>query len=479
MQKLDWLVVQDIFLTETAEVWRAPGSASRPAVKPQDVKTEVFFLPSAPAAEKDGTLTNTMRLIQWHEKAVDPPGSVRSDADHIDALVRRVKKLYADSRAPRDQGILAMTWDYGDGHPDILQVLVEINGVALEELKDKDGKVLYKKGEPLKTFADLRDDGTTTSGCWIYTGVTVAGPDGKIVNRSAGRKKADEKDYLAHGWGWAWPANRRVIYNRASADAAGKPWSEKKKLLWWDPEAPSNVPDKKGRWVGLDVPDFGPFLAPNAPPNKEGPLKGVGGSDAFIMRADGKGAFFGPLVDGPFPEHYEPVESPVRNLLSQQQVNPTAKIWKVGDGKNELAAVGSPEYPYVITTYRLTEHHLSGVMSRYLPMLAELHYSHFAEISHELAKELSLQNGDMITVLTPRGKINVRAMVTNRFKPFLVDGRKVHQIGVPWHWGYNGIDSLPGSKGDITNDLSATVGDPNVFIQETKAFLCNVKKGVV
>ena len=164
----------------------------------------------------------------------------------------------------------------------------------------------------------------------------------------------------------------------------------------------------------------------------------------------------------------------MKNLLSKTQNNPVAKIWKVPDQKNELAPVGSPDYPYVITTYRLTEHHLSGVMSRYLPYLAELFESHFAEISHELAGELGIQNGEKITVSSPRGKIHVKAMVTNRFKPFIIDGKTIHQIGVPWHWGYNGI-----SKGDITNDLSATVGDPNVYIQETKAFVCNVKKGVV
>jgi formate dehydrogenase major subunit len=469
MRRLDWLVVQDIFLTETAEVWKAPGSSSRPAANPKDVKTEVFFLPAAPAAEKDGSLTNTMRLIQWHEKAVDPPGQVRSDAEHLYQLGKRVKKLYAGSKKPRDKGIQALTWDYGDKHPDMLKVLVEMNGYAVEEQKDKDGKVVYKKGQPLATFVHLKDDGTTAAGIWIYTGATVWDAGGKVVNRAAARKKADEKDYLAHGWGWAWPANRRIIYNRASADLKGKPWSEKKKLLWWDPEAPGAEADKKGKWVGLDVPDFNPFLAPDA----------KGGDSPYIMRADGKGALFGPLLDGPFPEHYEPIESVQKNLLSKQQNNPVAKIWKVADGKNQLAPMGSPDYPYVITTYRLTEHHLSGVMSRYLPMLAELHYSHFTEISHELAKELGIANGDMVTVSTPRGKIHVRAMVTNRFKPFVVDGKKVHQIGVPWHWGYNGIAELPGSKGDITNDLSATVGDPNVFIQETKAFVCNVKKGVV
>jgi formate dehydrogenase major subunit len=460
MQRLDWLVVKDIFVTETAEVWKAPGT------NPKDVKTEVFFLPAAPAAEKDGSLTNTMRLIQWHEKAVNPPGDATSDAEFVCSLARRLQKMYAGSKKERDRGFLAANFKYGDNprEPDMLEVLKEINGYAVEEIKDKDGKVVYKKGQPLNTFAHLTDDGKTVSGCWIYTGVVVEGPDGKLVNRANSRKPATADDYLGHTWGFAWPANRRILYNRAAADPRGRPWSERKKLIWWDPNAPGNEPGKKGKWVGLDVPDFNPFLAPTD----------KNGDKPFIMRADLVGAFFGPLNDGPFPEHYEPIESPVRNLLSKQQNNPVAKIWKVPDQRNELAPVGSPEYPYVITTYRLTEHHLSGVMSRYLPFLAEMFESHFAEISHELAEELGIQNGDKVTVLTPRGKIHVKAMVTHRLKPFVIDGKKVHQIGVPWHWGYNGI-----ARGDITNDLSATVGDPNVYIQETKAFVCNVKKGVV
>jgi len=465
MAKLDWLLVVDIFLTETAEFWKAPG------VNGKDIKTEVFFLPAAPAAEKDGSLTNTMRLIQWHERAVKPPGDVRSDADFFCGLAHRLQKLYAGSNKDRDKGFLAANFTYGakPDEPEMVEVLKEINGVATEDITDKDGKVVYKKGQPINTFAHLTDDGKTTSGCWIYTGVTVEGPDGKLVNKSAGRKPADDKDYLAHGWGFSWPANRRILYNRAAADLHGKPWSEKKKLIWWDPEAPGQKPEDKGKWVGLDVPDFNAFLAPDA----------KNGDKPFIMRADLVGAFFGPLNDGPFPEHYEPVESPTKNLLSKQQINPVAKIWKVPDQKNELAPVGSPDYPYVITTYRLTEHHLSGVMSRYLPMLAELHHSHFAEISHELAKELKIENGEKITVLSPRGKVHVTAMVTHRIKPFTINGQTVHQIGVPWHWGWKGVEALPGSKGDITNDLSATVGDPNVYIQETKAFVCNVKKGVV
>ena len=465
MQRLDWLVVKDIFLTETAEVWKAPGT------NPKDVKTEVFFLPAAPAAEKDGSLTNTMRLIQWHEKAAATPGAVTSDAEFICSLGRRLQKLYAGSTRERDRGFLAVSFEYGDDpkEPRMELVLKEINGYAATEIKDKDGKVVYTKGQALNTFVHMADDGTTAGGCWIYTGVVNETPEGKLVNKAAGRKPADAKDYLGHGWGFAWPANRRIIYNRASADLKGKPWSERKKLIWWDPEAAGATPDKKGKWVGLDVPDFNAFLAPDA----------KNGDKPFIMRADLVGAFFGPLVDGPFPEHYEPIESPVKNLLSKRQNNPVAKIWKVPDQRNELAPVGSPDYPYVITTYRLTEHHLSGVMSRYLPMLAELHYAHFAEISHELARELGVANGDMVTVASPRGKIHVKAMVTNRLKPFTIDGKTVHQIGVPWHWGYNGVPGLPGSKGDITNDLSATVGDPTVFIQETKAFVCNVKKGVV
>jgi formate dehydrogenase major subunit len=465
MHKLDWMVVADIFLTETAEVWKAPG------VNPKDVKTEVFFLPMAPAAEKDGTLTNTMRLIQWHEAAVKPPGDCTSDAALIVRLAHRLQKLYAGSTKSRDQGFKAANFTFGKDpeEPDMLLVLKEINGFATQEIKDKAGKVTYVKGQAVSTFAHLTDDGATAAGCWIYTGVVNETPDGKITNKAAGRKPADDKDYLGHGWGFAWPANRRLIYNRASADLNGKPWSEKKKLIWWDPEAPGQKPEDKGKWVGLDVPDFNAFLAPSA----------KNGDKPFIMRTDLVGGFFGPLIDGPFPEHYEPIESPVKNLLSKQQNNPLAKIWKVPNQKNEIAPMGSPDYPYVITTYRLTEHHLSGVMSRYLPLLAELHFAHFAEISHELAKVIGIDNGDMVTVSSPRGKIHVKAMVTNRLKPFIIDGKTIHQIGVPWHWGYNGIEGLPGSKGDITNDLSATVGDPTVFIQETKAFTCNVKKGVV
>src|SRR5258706_10548422 len=227
MAKLDWLVVKDIFVTETAEFWKAPGAVAK------DIKTEVFFLPAAPAAEKDGSLTNTKRLIQWPERAVKPPGDVTSDAEFFVSLAKRLQKMYAGSKKDRDQGFLAANFTYGakPDEPEMVEVLKEINGVATEDITDKDGKVVYKKGQAIATFGHLTDDGKTTPGCWIYTGVSVEGPAGRLINKANGRKPADEKDPLGHGWAFAWPANRRILYNRAAADLAGKPWSERKKLV--------------------------------------------------------------------------------------------------------------------------------------------------------------------------------------------------------------------------------------------------------
>ncbi|HEY7366707.1 MAG TPA: formate dehydrogenase-N subunit alpha [Methylomirabilota bacterium] len=459
LRSLDWMVVVDLFETDTAAVWKEPG------VDPKSSKVEVFFIPGAPAAEKDGSITNTMRLAQWHVKAVDPPGDARSDAAFIVDVGNRVKELYKDSKAKRDRQIIDLVWDYqpqgAKKEPKMELVLKEINGYALEEIKDpKDGKVLYKAGEHLKTFAHLRDDGLTACGNWIYGGIYPE--EGK--NLALRREKPKEGDYLAHGWGFVWPANRRILYNRASADPRGRPWSEKKKLIWWN--------GKEKKWVGLDVPDFSPVMAPDAPRAKEGPLKGISGTDAFIMNPHGLGQLFASVVDGTFPEHYEPFESPTKNLLSKVQNNPVAKYWDIGD----LNRLGTPDkYPYVLTTYRLTEHHAAG-MSRHVPWLSELFAGHFAEIGPEMAKALDIQNGDMITVETARAKIKVRAMVTERIKPFVIDGKKVYQVGIPWHWGYQG--TMKSSRGDVTNDLVASLGDPTTFIQESKALLCNVRKGV-
>jgi formate dehydrogenase major subunit len=458
LRTLEWLVVVDLFETDTAAVWKEPG------VDPKSSKVEVFFIPAAPAAEKDGSITNTMRLAQWHVKAVDPPGDARSDAAFVVDLGTRVKALYKDSKAKKDRPILDLVWEYQPQgpkkEPKMELVLREINGYATGEITDKDGKVLYKAEEHLKTFAHLRDDGLTACGDWIYGGIYPE--EGK--NLALRREKPKEGDYLAHGWGFVWPANRRILYNRASADPSGKPWSERKKLIWWD--------RAQKKWVGNDVPDFSPVMAPDAPRAKEGPLKGISGTDAFIMNPHGLGQLFASIVDGAFPEHYEPYESPTKNLLSKTQNNPVAKVWNIGD----LNKLGTPDkYPYVLTTYRLTEHHAAG-MSRHVPWLSELFYGHFAEIGPEMAKELGIQNGDMITVETARATIKVRAMVTERIKPFVIDGKKVYQVGIPWHWGYQGV--MKSARGDITNDLVASLGDPTTFIQESKALLCNVRKGV-
>jgi formate dehydrogenase major subunit len=456
LRNLEWMVVVDLFETETAAVWKEPG------VDPKSSQTEVFYIPGAPAAEKDGSITNTMRMAQWHVRAVEPPGDARSDAAFIVDLGNRIKELYKDSKAEKDRQVLDLVWDYQPQgpkkEPNMELVLKECNGYATEDIVDKDEKPLYKKGEPLKTFGHLKDDGSTACGNWIYTGIYPE--EGK--NLALRREKPKEGDYLGHGWGFAWPANRRILYNRASADPSGKPWSEKKKLIWWDPEAK--------KWVGNDVPDFSPTMAPDAPRAKDGPFKGVSGTDAFIMNPHGLGQFFASIVDGPFPEHYEPFESPTKNLLSKVQNNPVAKVFDVGD----LNRLGTPDkYPYILTTYRLTEHHAAG-MSRHVPWLSELFFGHFAEIGPEMAKELGLQNGDMITVETPRAKIKTRALVTERIKPFMINGKKVYQVGIPWHWGYEGV--MKSARGDITNDLVANLGDPTTFIQESKALLCNVRK---
>ena len=436
LERLEWLVVRDLFETETAAFWKGPG------VDPAKVATEVFLLPSATHLEREGTYTNSGRWLQWKWKAVEPPGDARSDAWFANQLAVRLKKLYADSKAPKDQPVLALTWGYGAGdEPDLEKVLAEVNGYTVAD------------GKPVKSFAFLADDGSTACGNWIYSGVFPA--EGQ--NRAKSRK-ADPPESLGLnlGWGFSWPVNRRVLYNRASADPRGKPWNGERALIWWDPEG--ELPGgKKGKWVGKDVPDFRPDLAPEV----------KGGGNPFIMRADGKGGLWAPLVEGPFPEHYEPVESPVRNLLSPTQSNPLAAIYKA-----DLDRLGDPkDFPIVATTYRLTEHMHTGSITRNLPWLVELMPSLFCEMSRELAAEKGIQNGDPVVVRSARGEVRAVAYVTGRIRPFKLAGRVVHQVGIPWHWGFMGM-----AKGDSANLLTPHVGDANTRIQESKAFLVDVRK---
>lgn len=450
MERLKYLVVCDAYETESAAFWR------RENANPSEIATEVFFIPAAGVAEKAGTFTNTMRLVQYHEKAVDPPGDARSDLAFTYDLGKRLKQLYAGSRRPIDRPILDMTWDYesddpherGRGEPDVEKIMREINGFDVATRTQ------------VKNFTELKDDGSTASGAWIYSGYFPS-KDENLTRR----RKGDE--WVSLEWAWAWPLNRRNIYNRASADPDGKPWSERKKYLWWDETAQ--------KWTGYDVPDFPATKPPSfrAQPGATG-MDAHDGTAPFIMQEYGRVELFGVrgAADGPFPTHYEPRESPVPNALYPRvQANPVSKTWRRRD--NPIHEVGDPEYPYAITTYRLTEHHLSGVMSRNLPWLAELQPQLFCELSPELAVERGIRNNDWVTISTKRGEIECKALVTGRVAPLrLGKGRLVHQIGLPWHWGYQGEVT-----GDSGNTLPPLVADPNVSIHEGKAFTCNIRLG--
>jgi formate dehydrogenase major subunit len=453
LRELDWLVVRDFAPTETAEFWREAAEIQGGDIRPEDIKTEVFFFPCAAHTEKDGTFTNTQRLLQWHETAIDPPGDCRSELHFMYHLGLRVKELYRSSRRKRDRSIKDLTWDYPTGgphdEPDAEAVLREINGWTVAD------------GKELSGFRELKDDGSTAAGVWIYTGCFANG-----VNQTARRKPGSEQTWVAPQWGWAWPDNRRILYNRASADPEGKPWSTRKRYVWWD-EA-----DKK--WTGEDRPDF----IVDRPPDYEPPvgaegLDTIGGRDAFIMQADGKGWLFVPtgLLDGPLPTHYEPHESVVPNALYGQQCNPARMEWRRRDNPYHRA-FEDPRFPYVLTTYRVTEHHTAGPMSRWLSWLSELMPEMFCEVSPELADEKGLVNGQWATISTARAEIEARVLVTARMPSLKVRGRMVHQIGLPYHWGTVGL-----VRGDAANDLISFVADPNVSIQESKALTGNIEAG--
>jgi formate dehydrogenase major subunit len=474
LAKLKWMVVRDLFETETASFWKDSPEVRDGRLNPREIQTEVFFLPTSAVPENDGSFTNTQRLVQWHNKAVDPPGSARSDLWFTYHLGRRLKELYRDSQLERDRPIKAVVWDYVDreenrpwriaDEPSARRVLKEINGYEWIA----EGENPLATGRPLDTFAQLRDDGSTACGAWIYTGVYAGG-----------RNHADNRNgdnWVALGWGFSWPANRRLMYNRASAAPDGTPWPKEARLarqyqgggrdlrgyVYWDGQ----------RWTGFDVPDFVVTKAPDARavPNGVG-LDYHDGASPFIMKGDGKGWLYVPtgLVDGPLPTHYEPYESPVRNAVYPQQSNPVTIVFDLP--ANRYAEVGSPQYPHVLSTYRLTEHHLSGVMSRWLPWLAELQPELFCEISPEHALEIGVNNTDRVVITTPRGSIRAKALVTRRIRPFRLRDRVVHHVGLPWHWGYKGL-----TTGDVVNDLSALVADPNVTIHEAKVFVCNVSR---
>ncbi len=459
LAKLDWMVVRDFFETETASFWRNSPEIISGELKTADIKTEIIFLPSATVPEMEGSFTNTQRLLQYHDKAADPPDDCRSNLWFTFHLGKRLKELYKNSSNDRDWAIKNLTWDYEPGPAEVAGWRIKDEPSSYKALKEINGYTWSDK-KPVSSFANLKEDGSTVCGAWIYTGVIPE--EGR--NLSA-RRQAD--NWISPNWGFAWPANRHIMYNRASADLKGAPWSERKKLVFWD--------QASGKWVspaGEGI-DFAPAKAPGSKGKDDGlAFDWLGGDDPFIMRPDGKAWLFAPsgLVDGPLPTHYEPYESPVRNPLYKQQANPVVKVWHV-EG-NSYHKVADPKYPIVISTYRLTEHYLSGVMSRWLPWLAELMPELFCEISPELANEKGIVHGEFMTIETARGQVQARALVTRRMRPFVIDGKTVHQVGMPWHWGWQGT-----AQGDVVNNLSALVADPNVTIHEGKVFTCNVRAG--
>ena len=438
MERLEWLVVSDLWETESAAFWKAPGA------DPTKISTEVFLLPAAASFEKEGSVSNSGRWIQWRWKAVDPPGDAKSDLWILDrlgkALMSEIKK------GGRFAGpILDLTWDYSEGNeePDVAKVALEINGFTVADEK------------PLTNFLGLMADGSTACGNWIYSGYFSKEDKPPAEQPTGSRKSVDGPGLGSYlDWSFAWPVNRRILYNRCSADLEGKPFDDERWVVRWD----------GAKWATRDVPDFGAKTAKTQEPIPPE----VSGKTPFIMLPEGMGRLFvhgWRLTEGPFPEHYEPVESPVKNLLSSVQYDPLAKIFY-------SPTLGKPdEFPYVMTTIRVAEHWQGGTMSRNLPWLVEAMPEMFVELSEQLAAEKGIRSGDVVVVWNKRGEIEAKAMVTSRLKPFKVNGSVVHEVAAPWHWGFAGAAS-----GASINDLTPSVGDANTDIPEYKAFLVNLKR---
>jgi formate dehydrogenase major subunit len=455
MSKLDWLVVRDFSLIESATWWKDGPEIESGEMRTEELPTEVFFLPAAAHIEKDGTFTNTQRMVQWHHKAQEPIEDQRSDLWFIYHLGRMIRERLGSSEDDMDRPLLDLTWSYptqGEHEdPSADAVLAEISGWNAE-------------GEMLSAYTELESDGSTSCGCWIYCGSYADG-----VNQTARRKPAREQNWTGAEWAWAWPANRRILYNRASADPAGKPWSERKALVWWD--------DEQQKWTGHDTPDFEADKRPDYRPSKDATAQdAIAGDDPFIMQADGRGWLYAPagVADGPLPTHYEPQDSPMRNLMYRGQRNPAREVYEHENNRYhpDPDGPGADVFPYGVTTYRLTEHFTAGGMSRWTPYLAELQPEFFCEVSPELAAERGLEHGGWATLISARGAVEARVMVTDRMTPLRHDGKVLHQIGLPYHWGPNGY-----AVGDSMNELSSMALDPSSHIQEVKALTLDIRPG--
>jgi formate dehydrogenase major subunit len=450
LKKADWLVVGEIYPDETSEFWRAPGTSTD---EMKSIKTTVYRLPCAGFAEKDGSMTNSARWLQWKDIAMPTPGDARIDQDILAQIYLRVRSLYQKEGGKFPDPILHTTWSYTEPqHPSLSEVAKEINGKALADLKDDKTQQVIKTGQQLPGFAWLKDDGTTACGNWIYSGCfTEAG------NQLA-RRGTDDPSGLGiyQNWAWSWPANRRILYNRASCDLDGKPWDASRRQVWWNEGAQ--------KWVGNDIPDFKPDSHPK---DHMGP---------FIMNPEGVGRLFVPIgavIDGPFPEHYEPIESPVKNVLHPEQSN-NPVVRKLTTSADKYA---TPEqgYTVVCTTYRLTEQYHYWTKNN--PMNVQLIPEPFVEIPVELADELGIRGAEKIKVSSIRGTYIAKAFVTRRLKPMTIDGKKVYQIGLPIHQGFRGIQEDAGKVARTpANLLTPTVVDPNAYTPESKGFLVKVEK---
>jgi formate dehydrogenase major subunit len=429
--KLKWLIVAENFETETASFWKAKPAAGEyyPNVAdPADIQTEVFLLPAACFAEKDGTFVNSSRWLHWKYKALDAPGEARDDQEIIARLFLKIRQLYEEEGGAAPEPLLAIDWTYGNPlAPSLTEVAKEVNGADLTI------------GRQVPGFGALRDDGTTICGNWLYSGSFTE--DGNMMAR---RGQEDPTGLgLYPNYSWSWPANRRVLYNRASADATGKPWDETRAPIRW----------QDGRWSG-DVPDY----RGDAPPEVNG---------SFIMLAEGVAKLFAPdFAEGPFPEHYEPAESPVANPMHPEvSSNPMAKIYA-----SDLDQLGTAaQFPYVAITYRLTEHF--HYWTKHVTANSQLQSTFFVEVSDELAAEKNIANGERVRVSSARGSVEGPALVTKRIRGLNVSGQRVHQIGLPIHWGFLGR-----VKGPLVNNLTASVMDPNSGTPEYKGFLVNIEK---
>jgi formate dehydrogenase major subunit len=455
LEKLDWMVALDLWETETSVFWKRPGA------KTGDIKTEVFLLPVAASIEKEGTVTNSGRVIQWRYKAVAPPGEAKSDGTVVNLLFNKLLELYKKDGGPNAEAITKLYWPYGKEEPNSEDVLKEINGFTWPDKKQ------------VANFTKLAADGSTVCGNWIFSGVFA--PDAKDPQKTVKNfsKRTDNTDVgnvaIYPLWAFAWPVNRRIIYNRCSADPSGQPWNPAKTLVKWD----------GAKWVTIDVPDF--KATDTALPTNPPVAPSVSAANAYLMQPWGMGHLFAPtgLADGPLAEHYEPIETLFKNAMSGQQSNPAAKIMTNKDNPDvdKLAAVGDPNYPIIGTTWRVTEHWQTGQMTRNLPWLAEMQPEMFVEMSVDLAKRKGVSNGDWVKIKSIRGEVEAVALVTDRVQPLTIGGKQVDFVGMPWHYGYSGyITGGPNGKNYSANQLTPHVGDANTSIPEYKAFIVDIEK---